>query len=212
MKDLIVSQVNSALLECATGAFISSFRKRAFDDVVDKFFLDFSEYLNKDPSCKNNANFLAHYTSLKAVLHYRISNQIVQDDLDTEMAFSISNRGKLLSQAEIHPFARIGHSFVLDHGVGTVIGETTQIGNHCYILGGAILGASGISNNQSTKRHPGFGDYVQVGTRAKILGPVSVGNHVFIGADCVVLDDIHDYSRVVLKKTQQVTKHNQCAA
>jgi serine O-acetyltransferase len=209
MEDFIASQVNACLFECARGSFISSFKQNAFDLVVAKFGLDVSAFLSKDPSCKNNVNFLMHYTSLKAVLHYRIANQIIQEGLDPEVAFSISNRGKLLSQAEIHPFANIGHSFILDHGVGTVIGETTRIGNHAYILGGVILGACGISNNGDLKRHPTLGDWVEVGTRAKVLGPVHVGDHVFIGADCLVAEDVNDFSRVVLTKTIQITKHAQ---
>lgn len=212
MKDLIVAQVNSALFECATGAFIASFRKQAFDVVVEKFMMDFLAFLNKDPSCQHNPNLLVHYTSLRAVLHYRIANQIFLENMDTEIAFSVSSRGKLLSQAEIHPFASIGQGFVLDHGVGTVIGETTVIGTNCYVLGGVVLGASGISGNGSNKRHPTLGNHVEVGTRAKVLGPIYIGNHVFIGADCLVTEDIEDYSRVVLKNTVQVTKAAQLRA
>ncbi|WP_424804682.1 serine O-acetyltransferase, partial [Pseudomonas viridiflava] len=91
------------------------------------------------------------------------------------LAASISRRGKMLSGAEIDFRSRIGSRFVIDHGVGTVIGETTVIGNDCYILGGVTLGARGISSNGAVPRHPRIGNHVQIGAFANVLGNVSVG-------------------------------------
>ena len=79
---------------------------------------------------------------------------------------------------------------MLDHAVGTVIGETCVIGDDAYILGGVTLGAAGIANNPATARHPRLGDRVQVGAFARILGRVTIGDDVFIGPHCTITQDV----------------------
>jgi serine O-acetyltransferase len=118
----------------------------------------------------------------------------------------ISNRGKLLSGAEIHHRCTIGRRFILDHGIGAVIGETTHIGDDCYVLGGVVLGATGISGNPFGKRHPTLGNRVQVGSFSSIFGPVSIGDDVFIGPHCVIKDDVPANAIVTLKSELQVVR------
>ncbi len=174
----------------------------------DKCLQDFTAFLSKDPACNYNPNILIQYTSYKAVLHYRIANHVLNNYQELEIAHAISNRGKFLSHAEIHPASTIGNNFIIDHGIGTVIGETTIIGNDCYILGGVILGAYGISSNQHKKRHPTIGNNVQIGTRAKILGNITIGDNVFIGADCCITENIPSNTKVVLENSHQSIKNN----
>lgn len=114
-------------------------------------------------------------------------------------AYLIFQRGKLKSGAEIHFKAKIGKRFILDHGYGTVFGDTTVIGNDCYILGGVTLGATGISRNSKAPRHPIVGNNVQVGCFSKVLGRINIGDNVFIGAGCTVTKDIPPNCRIVNK-------------
>jgi serine O-acetyltransferase len=199
-------QVDAALMECASHGFIRQFKANGYLKVLEQVQQDFQAFLEKDPACYHNANLLVHCTSFKAVFHYRIAHQIVLNQLNLEVAFALSNRGKQLSGAEIHPCATLGKNFILDHGVGTVIGDTAVVGDDCYVLGGVILGANGISNNSGQKRHPTIGHSVQLGTRAKVLGNIHIGDHVFVGADCLITSNIESHHRVVLQSTHQVSK------
>ncbi len=116
----------------------------------------------------------------------------------------VSSRGQWLSGADIHPTSKIGERFILDHAVGTVIGETTVIGNDCYVLGGVQIGASGIATNLNIKRHPTIGNNVQIGAYAKIFGSLTIGDNVFIGSNCLIYNDVPSDSRVVLKSVTQI--------
>ncbi len=99
----------------------------------------------------------------------------------------ISERAKFKTGIEIHPAAKIGSGFFIDHGVGVVIGETTEIGDNCVIYQGVTLGGTG---KDTGKRHPTLGNNVMVGAGAKVLGPVKIGDNVKIAAGAVVLTDI----------------------
>lgn len=110
----------------------------------------------------------------------------------------------MLSGAEVHFRSKIGARFIIDHGVGTVIGETSIIGDDCYILGGVTLGARGISSNASTQRHPKIGNRVQIGAFASVLGSVSIGDDAFIGPGCIVTKDVPPSARVQVKTSLQV--------
>ena len=130
---------------------------------------DLIAYAWRDPASRGRGELiLESYASFKAVLYYRLAHCVwnLPDPAHGQfcaIALTLSNQGKLLSGAEIHPAARIGRRFVLDHGFGTVIGETCEIGNDCYILCGVTLGARGIANNPDGKRHPCLGNNVEVG-------------------------------------------------
>ncbi len=125
-----------------------------------------------------------------------------------QYALILSSKGKLLSGAEINPYAKIGKRFILDHGIGTVIGETAEIGDDCYMLGGVILGAKGISNNPEGIRHPRIGNNVQIGSFSKLFGAITIGNNVFIGSGCVITENIPDNYMVYVITENQLIKGN----
>ena len=106
----------------------------------------------------------------------------------------VSQFSRWLTGIEIHPGAAIGRRFFIDHGMGVVIGETTEIGDDCLLYQGVTLGGTG---KEKGKRHPTLGDHVIVGTGAKILGNIRIGNDVRVGAGSVVLKPVPDHSTVV---------------
>ena len=132
-------------------------------NILHKALEDLDAFCLKDPASFDKRNIVAH-TSLpfSAVIHYRLAHGLLSGrfsfhhDIAELYSSLLSNRGKLKSGAEIHHKAIIGNRFVLDHGFGTVIGETSIIGEDCYFLGNVILGATGISNNPNGERHVCF--------------------------------------------------------
>jgi serine O-acetyltransferase len=106
----------------------------------------------------------------------------------------ISQISRFFTGIEIHPGATIGRRFFIDHGMGVVIGETTEIGDDVLLYQGVTLGGTG---NEKGKRHPTLGDGVVVGTGAKVLGNIRIGDHVKIGAGSVVVHPVPDHSTVV---------------
>jgi len=210
MKFFVKNLLLSCLMECCPHQVTTYFQNHhLFENLLDMILNDFNSYLKKDPAAKNNPEYVAFgCTSFKAVSHYRISSWILKNFYNDfkHYAYHIFHRGKLLSGAEIHPACNIGHNFVLDHGYGTVIGETSLIGNNAYILGGVILGSRGIADNISAIRHPKIGDNVQIGSFSQILGNVFIGNNVFIGPYCVITHNILDNTKVLMKTQIQLTK------
>ena len=111
------------------------------------------------------------------------------------LARLISQIARFSTGIEIHPGAKIGMGTLIDHGSGVVIGETSVIGDRVTIYQGATIGATG--NEKQFKRHPTLGDDIVVGSGAKILGPINIGNHCKIGANSVVLKDMPSYTTAV---------------
>lgn len=201
--------VSAALLECCSTLW---FENNRHQNIVNRIKLtcanDLLAFYSKDPSNVKDIEVLARSsTSYAAVLHYRLAHWIHKnlDTPESNMAKAmISRRGKLLSGAEIHCNCNIGERFVLDHGYGTVIGETSSIGNDCYILGGVTLGSRRIAHNLSEPRHPSLGDRVQIGMNVSLLGPISIGSDCFIEAGCIVSTDIIAKSRVTLSQSHTI--------
>ena len=145
--------------------------------------------INRDPAAKSKLSIILTYPGVKAVFFHRIANffSIARFDLIARM---ISQFSRFLTGIEIHPKAKIGENLFIDHGMGVVIGETSEIGNnvtiyHMVTLGG--ISPSIESNKQrNVKRHPTLMDNVVVGSGAQILGPVVVGKNAKIGANAVV--------------------------
>jgi serine O-acetyltransferase len=208
--------ISAAVFECASPRLAETIRSSsAICAVAELIDDDASAYLQKDPAMQSESwSVFNASSSFRAVLHYRLArtiedaaNSSADDRIELRSVSAlISSRGKLLSGAEIHVGARIGRRFVLDHGYGTVIGETAEIGDDCYVLGGVTIGAVGISNNAAGKRHPTIGSRVEIGAFARIHGPVRIGDDVFIGPHCVITDDIPSGSRVVMKTVTQITR------
>lgn len=216
MKDIVRNQMRAALMECCSPSTVDAVEQsQSFQAAVGAATEDLLAFAQKDPAARGEAMAIAYgYLSYKAVLHYRLARALarmsdgrygVPTEFD-DAVLLVSARGHLLSGAEIHPRCMIGHRFVLDHGYGTVIGETAQIGDDCYILGGVVLGATGISANPAGKRHPTLGSRVEVGAFARIFGSVTVGDDVLIGPHCVIKDDVPAGSVVTVRSTLQVTR------
>ncbi|MBO9522477.1 MAG: serine acetyltransferase [Nocardioidaceae bacterium] len=166
---------------------------------------DLDALVQRDPASHRDWRYvLSSYGGLEALLAHRLAHAIWSSapaPLGTPgpehvLARQISEHAKVRTGVEIHPAARIGPGFVVDHGYGTVIGETTTIGADCYVLQGVVLGATGIADNRPGQRHPTLGDRVEVGAFARVLGPVRVGDGAFIGAMSLVLDDVPAGTRV----------------
>lgn len=151
---------------------------------------------------------LNSYRSLNAVIMYRVAHFIYNyytslksTDLDIEnhdevklflqaQARKLSDSTKSYTGVEIHPNAKVGKRFVIDHGYGTVIGETCEIGNDCYILQGVTLGAKGIMKNTTGRRHPKLGNKVEIAGFARVFGPISIGDETKIYGFAVIDRDI----------------------
>ncbi|EAP0946865.1 serine acetyltransferase [Salmonella enterica] len=155
----------------------------------------------KDPAGRQDLNYIAiTYSSYFAVLSYRISHFLYNKGLFID-AKIISENAKIKTGIEIHPAAIIGKRFVIDHGTGTVIGETSIIGEDCYILQSVIIGASGIANNPIGKRHPVIGNNVEIGAFVNLLGNIKIGNNVKISPRVTITKSVPD-NFIVTKKTE----------
>ncbi|MDB9735308.1 serine acetyltransferase [Candidatus Pelagibacter ubique] len=156
--------------------------------------------IDRDPAAKSKLSLILTYPGVKAVFFHRIANffQLAKFYL---VARIISQLSRFLTGIEIHPGAKIGKNLFIDHGMGVVIGETSEIGNNVTIYHMATLGGiapSINSNNQrQVKRHPTLGDCVVVGSGAQILGPVIIGTHAKIGANAVVTKDVPENAVMV---------------
>ena len=146
----------------------------------------------KDPAIKSSFEVLL-YPSFKAMIYYKISHYLYLKK-HYFLARYLSERCKRKTLIEIHPGAKIGNNFFIDHGAGVVIGETAIIGDNVLIYHGVTLG--GVSSTK-TKRHPTIGNNVVIGAGAKVLGDILIGDNVKIGANAVVLDDVEDNNTVV---------------
>lgn len=216
MDKLVGNLMRAALMECSRPLVVERIvTDSVFEEARQRCEEDLQAFANKDPAAHGRASDIAFgYSSFKAVLHYRLSHMLLQrsaSEGDPERtleatALLVSSRGKLMSGAEIHPRCEIGRRFILDHGQGTVIGETVEIGDDCYILGGVVLGATGISANPSGKRHPTIGNRVQIGAFTRVLGDIVIGDDVFVGPHCVIKDDIPAGSAVTLRSELQIVR------
>jgi serine O-acetyltransferase len=170
--------------------------------------------VGRDPASNGSWEYvLTSYSCFHAVAAYRVAHGIVElvtdrtEDRLTILALArkVSESAKVRTGVEIHPAATIGPRFVIDHGMGTVIGEDVRIGADCYLLQGVVLGALGIADNKNGRRHPWLGDRVQVGGFARVLGPVSIGDGVTIGSHALVCSDVPAGGQVsVLHQYQMV--------
>ena len=140
----------------------------------------------RDPAARNHVEVLLAYPGVHAVLIYRLTHRLWQSDWKLS-ARILSAFARWMTNVDIHPGAKIGQRFFIDHGAGVVIGETTEIGSDVTLYHGVTLG--GTSWNKE-KRHPTLGDNVLVGAGAKVLGAINLGNNVRVGANSVVVKDV----------------------
>ena len=149
--------------------------------------------IDRDPAAKSKLSLILTYPGVKAVFFHQIAHFFCLAKFDL-IARIISQTSRFLTGIEIHPKAKIGKNLFIDHGMGVVIGETSEIGNnvtiyHMVTLGG--ISPSIDSNSQrEVKRHPTLKDNTVVGSGAQILGPVTIGENAKIGANAVVTRDV----------------------
>jgi serine O-acetyltransferase len=147
----------------------------------------------RDPACRGSLEILLCYPGFHALVLHRCSHRLWRLGLALP-ARVLSQVGRLLTGVEIHPGARIGRGVFIDHGMGVVIGETAEVGDHCLLYQGVTLGGTG---KQHGKRHPTLRENVVVGAGAKVLGAITVGSSTRIGAGSVLLRDVGPDSTVV---------------
>lgn len=147
----------------------------------------------RDPAARSVIEVLTCYPGLHAVWMYRMAHACWIRGLKWLARF-ISHIARWLTGIEIHPAAKIGRRFFIDHGMGVVIGETTEIGDDVTLYHGVTLGGT---TWEKKKRHPTIKDGVIIGAGAKVLGPITIGEHSRIGANSVVLKDVPPHSTVV---------------
>ena len=143
-------------------------------------------YKNYDPAAKSLWEIALLYPGPKALLCHRIAHIFYQNDLFF-IARVFCELGRFMTGIEIHPGAKLGKRLVIDHGMGVVIGETAEVGDDCIIFHGVTLGGLKFD---PIKRHPTVGNHVLIGTGAKILGPITLGDNCRIGANAVVTKDV----------------------
>jgi serine O-acetyltransferase len=147
----------------------------------------------EDPAAKSALEVLLCYPGLHAIVLHRIAHHLYRWGVPL-LPRLISHFGRLVTGIEIHPGARIGRRFFIDHGMGVVIGETAEIGDDVLMYQGVTLGGTGGGKG---KRHPSIGDHVVIGTGAKVLGNITVGARSKIGAGSVVVRSVPPHSTVV---------------
>jgi serine O-acetyltransferase len=153
----------------------------------------FDTIFREDPAAKSRVEIVLCYPGFHAILMHRLAHRFYQMNMPLLPRF-ISQVSRFLTGIEIHPGAKIGRRFFIDHGMGVVIGETTEIGDDVLVYQGVTLGGTG---NEQGKRHPTIGNNVVIGTGAKVLGSIAIGSNVKIGAGSVVVHPVPDYSTVV---------------
>ncbi|MBV9743245.1 MAG: serine O-acetyltransferase [Acidobacteriia bacterium] len=147
----------------------------------------------EDPAARSVLEILFCYPGFHAILAHRLAHKLYLWGVPLAPRV-ISQISRFFTGIEIHPGATIGRRFFIDHGMGVVIGETTEIGDDVLLYQGVTLGGTG---NETGKRHPTLGNHVVIGTGAKVLGNIRIGNHVRIGAGSVVVHPVPDKSTVV---------------
>ena len=161
--------------------------------MLKTFSQDLNAVFERDPAARSRLEVLLTYAGFQALLFHRIAHRLWTIKLRL-VARVISQMSRWFTGVEIHPGARIGHGFFIDHGMGVVIGETAEIGDFVTLFQGVTLGGTGKDKG---KRHPTLGNHVVVGSGAKVLGNIRVGDFVKIGANSVVLRSVPSSSTVI---------------
>ena len=155
---------------------------------------------NRDPAAKSIVSIILTYPGVKAVFFHQISNFFYKAGFDL-IARIISQTIRFFTGIEIHPGAKIGKNLFIDHGMGVVIGETSEIGDNVTIYHNVTLGGSSPSidseRQRHEKRHPTIGNDVVIGSGAQIIGPIKVGNNSRIAANAVVVKDVPENATMV---------------
>ena len=160
---------------------------------ITKVNEDIKTIYENDPAAKNILEVILCYPGLHALIAYRLAHRLYKWHIPL-LPRMISYLTRIITGIEIHPAARIGRRFFIDHGEGVVIGETTIIGDDVLVYQQVTLGGTG---KDFGKRHPTVGNHVIIGAGAKVLGDIIIADHVRIGAGSVVIEDVPSHSTVV---------------
>lgn len=166
---------------------------------------DIKTIKRKDPAATSTISILLTSNGMHAVWTYRLTHLLWKMHLKL-LARILSNTSRFLTGVEIHPAAIIGKNFLIDHGTGTVIGETTIIGNNVLIYHQVTLGGTG--NDSGKKRHPSLCDGVMVAAGAKILGDIRIGTNARVGANAVVLKNVPSNATAVGMPARLILNEN----
>lgn len=161
--------------------------------MFDQLKAELDSIIDRDPAARTRLEVYLLYSGFRAVRAYRKANWFYRHNMKF-MARYLSQRARHKTGIEIHPGAKIGKGLFIDHGMGVVIGETTEIGDYCTLYQGVTLGGTGKDHG---KRHPTLGNNVMVGAGAKVLGPFRVGDNARVAAGAVVLDEVPDNATAV---------------
>ena len=161
---------------------------------------DIEFIMENDPAARSKIEVFLLYPSVHARIMHFLSHFLYIHNRFF-LARLISQVARFITGIEIHPGAVLGDAILIDHGMGVVIGETTEVGNRVVIYQGVTLGGTGKDHG---KRHPTIGDDVMIGAGAKVLGPITIGSNTKIGANSVFLHDTPEHATVVGKKAKVV--------
>ncbi|HET6464917.1 MAG TPA: serine O-acetyltransferase [Nitrospiria bacterium] len=161
--------------------------------MLDTIRRDFQVVFERDPAATNRVEVLLTYAGFHAILSHRIAHRLRSWNIPV-LPRLLATLARWFTGIEIHPAARIGSGFFIDHGMGVVIGETAEIGDDVTLFQGVTIGGTGKDRG---KRHPTLGNHVVVGAGAKVLGAIMIGDHVKIGANSVVLRSVPAHATVV---------------
>ena len=163
--------------------------------MIKEVSADVSSARERDPAARGigTLEILTGWAGVQALLAHRVAHALWEAEVPL-VPRTIAYTSRSVTGVEIHPAARIGSDFFIDHGSGVVIGETTEIGDRVTLYQGVTLGGTGFARG---KRHPTLQDDVTVGSGAKLLGPVTVGRNAKVGANTVVIEDVPDHTTVV---------------
>ena len=163
--------------------------------VTKEISSDVASARERDPAAHGigTLEILTGWAGVQALLAHRVAHALWEADVPL-VPRTIAYASRAVTGVEIHPAARIGSDFFIDHGSGVVIGETTEIGDRVTLYQGVTLGGTGFARG---KRHPTLEDDVTVGSGGKLLGPVTVGRNAKVGANTVVIEDVPDHTTVV---------------
>lgn len=165
-----------------------------------KFILqDIDAVIARDPATTSRAEAVLTSSGLHAILFYRLNHYLWKRNLKL-FSRVLSQFARFLTGIEIHPGARVGKGFFIDHGMGVVIGETAEIGDNVTLYHDVTLGGTTVfsaNGKVMTKRHPTIGNNVIIGSGAQVLGPIKIGDNVKIGSNAVVIRDVEANCTVV---------------
>ena len=171
--------------------------------IREEIATDIAAVRQRDPAAKSDLEILLLYSGVHAILAYRVAHKLYLSK-HYFAARAISQWARHKTGIEIHPGATIGKGLFIDHGMGVVIGETTEIGDNCTLYQGVTLGGTG---KDVGKRHPTLGNNVLVGAGAKVLGPFRIADNSKIAANAVVLEEVPENSTAVGIPAKVVRRH-----